>query len=65
MKLMMIMIMKMMITMTVLLKNCQGKARSTMIIIDLWRTTLVGFCSFMTPFLLPSNPTDMKTMQVS
>ena len=25
---------------------------------------LVGFCSFMTPFLLPSNPTDTKTMLV-
>ena len=35
------------------------------IIFNMWRTTFVGFCSFMTPLLLPSNPTNTKTMRVS
>ena len=26
----------------------------------MWKTTLLGFCSSMTPFLVASNPTDTK-----
>ena len=37
------------------------RSMSYLYIIRMWRTTLVWFRSSMTPFLLPSNPTDTKT----